>query len=135
MKHVDDTVARRLRCDWFASVREISDLSLQRRTWLDPKNLDPHWSYIEFACSYPDDSRLTGAHSEGWLTKSEFDILIELRRMIGAYSAPTGDDYNNAAIFNDPAWRQVVEAAEQARQQLLSAITNHDERQMLLGRS
>ena len=55
--------------------------------------------------------------------------------MIGAYSAPTGDDYNNAAILNDPAWHQVVEAAEQARQQLLTAITNHDERQMLLGRS
>jgi hypothetical protein len=135
MKYVDETVARRLRCNWFASVQEISDLSLQRRTWLDPKNLNPHWSYVEFVCSYPDDSQLGGAHSEGWLTKSEFDILIELRRMLGAHSAPGGDDYDHAAILNDPAWRQVVEAAEQARQQLLSAITNHDERQMLLGRS
>jgi hypothetical protein len=135
MSDSDDTVARRLRRHWLASVQEVSDLALQRRTWLDPTNRNPHWSYTEFTCSYPDDSQLARAHSEGWLTKSELDILIELRRMIGAYSAPAGDDYNNAAILDDPAWRQVVEAAEQARQQLLTAIANHDERQILLGRS
>jgi hypothetical protein len=39
---------------WFASVAEIADIDLQHRKWLDPTNTNPHWSYIEFVCSYPD---------------------------------------------------------------------------------
>jgi alkanesulfonate monooxygenase SsuD/methylene tetrahydromethanopterin reductase-like flavin-dependent oxidoreductase (luciferase family) len=133
MNDSDDTAARRLRRYWFSSVQQVSDLALQRRTWLDPTNRNPHWSYVEFASSYPDSSQLAGAYADGWLTASEFGILSELGRAIDAHSAPKGNNYDHAAILKDPAWHVVVEAAERARLQLLTTITDHSERQMLLG--
>jgi hypothetical protein len=133
MSDSDDAVARQLRRSWFSSVQQVSDLALQRRTWLDPTNRNPHWSYVEFASSYPDSSQLAGAYADGWLTAGEFGILSELRRAIDAHSAPKGNNYDLAAILEDPAWHVVVEVAERARLQLLTTITDHSERQMLLG--
>jgi hypothetical protein len=43
-----------LRRQWFGSVYEIADIERQRRTWLNPPNSGPHWSYVEFCCKYPD---------------------------------------------------------------------------------
>jgi len=128
-----DPVAEQLRRWWFCRVSEISDLDLQRRTWLDPINQNPHWSYIEFVESYPKDDQLSHALQQGWLTADEFKILSELRRILVAHSPPGGNDYDNAAILKDRAWHSVVEAAGGARQKLLSITTDQHEREMLLG--
>ncbi len=129
----DEVVARRLRCYWFSSLREISDLALQRRRWLDPANRNPHWSYIEFVCSYPDHDQLADAHARGWLTAAEFRIMSEFLQTLSAHSAPTGDDHDNAAVLDDPAWHAVVTAAQLARQELISVVTDDIARQTLLG--
>ncbi len=128
-----DSVAEQLRRMWFCSVNEISDIGLQRRTWLDATNRNPHWSYIEFIESYPKDDQLQHAVKQGWLSAEEFGILSELRRILVAHSPPRGDDYDNAAVLEDPAWHSVVETAERAKQQLLSITTDQIEREMLLG--
>ena len=128
-----DSVAEQLRRMWFCSVNEISDIGLQRRTWLDATNRNPHWSYIEFTESYPKDDQLQYAVKQDWLSEEEFGILSELRRILVAHSPPRGDDYDNAAVLEDPAWHCVVEAAERAKQQLLSITTDQHEREMLLG--
>jgi len=117
---VDDAVGRSLRRDWFGCVQDLSDLDLQRRKWLDPANTNPHWSYIEFCCSYPAGSQLADALARGWLAASEFEILSKLGQAISAHSAPGGDDYDNAAVLKDPAWHEVVEAAKRTRQQLFA---------------
>jgi hypothetical protein len=129
----DQRVAGQLRTSWFSQVYQISDLGLQRRTWLDLTNQNPHWSYIEFVCSYPDDDQLLYAHKQGWLTAKEFKILSAFRRTLIGYSPPGGNHYDNAAVLSDPAWQSVAEAAERARQQLLSITTDQLEREMLLG--
>ncbi len=128
-----ESVASQLRRWWFCRVSELSDIGLQRRTWLDTTNRNPHWSYIEFIESYPDHDQLLDALKQGWLTAAEFEILSELGRILDSHTAPAGNHYDNAAVLDDPAWQSVVEAAERARQQLLSMTTDQDEREMLLG--
>lgn len=130
---VGPSLAEQLRTWWFASVTEISDIALQRRTWLDMTNSNPHWSFIEFVCSYPDLDQLSQARQEGWLSTAEFKILEDLRGTIDAYSPPKGDNYDNAAVLNDPSWHAVVAAAEHAKQQLLSLTGDRREREALLG--
>ena len=130
---VDEPLADRLRRWWFGSVHEIADLDLQRRTWLDIKNENPHWSLVEFVASYPDDDQLQHALAQNCLTSDEFDILSNFRRILVEYSPPGGKYYDHAAVLDDPAWHSVVAAAEHARQQLLSMTSNKQEQAMLLG--
>jgi hypothetical protein len=106
---------------------------LQRRTWLDLTNTNPHWSYVEFTCSYPDENQLASARAGDWLPEREFELLHSLGDTIDSYSAPGGDNYNHEAILSDPAWHTLVEAAERTRQQLLAVIVDIDERRSLLG--
>jgi hypothetical protein len=128
-----EPVADQLRRWWFCRVNELSDIGLQRRTWLDKTNTNPHWSYIEFVESYPDHDQLSQAFEQGCLTADELEILSELGRVLFSHAAPAGDDYDNAAILDDPSWHSVVQAAERARQRLLSLATDQREREMLLG--
>jgi hypothetical protein len=128
-----DPVSDQLRRWWFCRVHEISDIGLQRRTWLDATSRNPHWSYIEYIESYPYDDQLLDALRQGWLSADEFSVLNELGRILAAYSPPGGDGYDNAAVLQDPAWHSVVKAAEQAKQQLLSITVDQQERETLLG--
>ncbi len=128
-----EPVASQLRRWWFCRVSELSDIGLQRRTWLDTANRNPHWSYLEFIESCPDHDQLSHARKQGWLTAAEFEILSELGRILGSHTPPAGNDYDNAGVLDDPAWHSVVEAAERARQLLLSMTADQDEREMLLG--
>lgn len=134
---VDSKVDRRegdqLRSWWYCLVSEISDIDLQRRTWLDRTNQNPHWSYVEFVSSFPDHDQISHAHQQGRLTAGEFKILDELGRVIDAYSPPRNDHYDNAAVLDDPAWHSVVKAADRAKQRLLSIATDQHEREMLSG--
>jgi len=59
--------------------------------------------------------------------------MSELGQTLLAHSAPDGDDHDNAAVLDDPAWHAVITAAQNAQQELLSTVTNHIERQMLRG--
>ncbi len=130
---VDRRVGDQLRSWWFCLVSEISDIDLQRRTWLDRTNRNPHWSYVEFVSSFPDHAQILHARQQGRLTAGEFEILDELCRVVDAYSPPGNDDYDNAAVLDDPAWHSVAKAADRAKQRLLSIATDQHEREMLLG--
>ena len=130
---VDQNGADQLRSWWFCLVSEIADIDLQRRMWLDHTNENPHWSYVEFASSYPDHDQILHARRQGWLTTGEFEILRELRQVLGAYCPPGGNHYDNDAVLDDPAWHVVVKAAARAKQRLLSITADQRERAVLLG--
>lgn len=125
--------AEQVRSGWFCLVAEISDLDLQRRTWLDQSNRNPHWSYIEFVSSYPDREQILQGLREGWLSEAEGDALNDLRAILDAYSPPDNDPYGNAAVLDDPAWRSVTAAADRAKRQLLAATADPPARAALLG--
>jgi hypothetical protein len=129
----DESVVEQLRCWWFCQVNELSDIDLQRRTWLDTTNTNPHWSYVEFIESYPHEDQLSYALKHGWLTPHEFAILRELGRLLDAHTPPGGNYYDHAAVLADPAWQAVVSAAERAQRRLLAMTTDQREREMLLG--
>ena len=120
-----------LRRQWFGSVYEIADMDLQRRTWLTPPTSSPHWSYVEFCCSYPDADQLLFALDHGHLSFKEFELLAELHEAIIWHRAV--DDCDNRAILEDPSWHAVVAKAEQIRQQLLAITEDSVEKSYLIG--
>lgn len=121
------------RLQWFSYVNEISDLDLQRRTWLNMTNRNPHWSYIEFVCSFPDEDQLHFSKNKGVLTNEEFDLLFQLERVLAAYAPPNGNEWDNEAVLADPAWRLVVEKAQNVKIRLLNLVNDPTERMHLLG--
>jgi hypothetical protein len=129
-----DVLASDIRVWWFSSIYDLSDTNLQHRTWLDPTNRNPHWSYVEFVCSYPDDDQLLHAHQRGWLAADEFAIMRDLRRTLIAYAPPGNDHYDHVAILDDPGWHAVIEAAGQAKRKLLSQMISERERSALSGK-
>jgi hypothetical protein len=127
-------VGQRHRSWWFHHLRDIGDIDLQRQKWLDPTNTDnPHWSYIEFVCCYPDWGLLEDAEKKSWLTVQQTQILRDFKKILLAHKAPKGDYYDNAAVLNDPAWHQVVKAAQTAVRDLLVVTTDAADRATLLG--
>lgn len=120
-----------LRRQWFGSVYEIADMDYQRRTWLSPPTSSPHWSYVEFCCSYPGADQLQFARDRGHLSSKEFDLLSALGETI--LSHKVNDDYDNGAILEDPGWHVVVAKAKTVRQQLLAITVNTVERSYLTG--
>jgi hypothetical protein len=67
MVPANDETGKNLRAQWLGALGQIADLELQHRTWLDPANRNPHWSYIEFVCCYPDADQLEDGQQKGWL--------------------------------------------------------------------
>ena len=123
-----------LRRWWFGSVYEISDIEYQRQTWLAPPTESPHWSYVEFRCSYPAADQLLFARDHGRLRAEEFELLAALHNALIS-KAPRGNDYDNRAVLEDPAWHAVIAVADRIRQQLLTLTVDPIERSYLMGQS
>ena len=49
--------------------------------------------------------------------------------------APRGNDYDNRAVLEDPAWHAVIAVADRIRQQLLTLTVDPTERSYLMGQS
>jgi hypothetical protein len=133
MDETDAAIAAQLRRDWFTSINELADIDLQRRRWREATGWNPHWSYVAFVSSFPDQDELAEARARGWLNAGEFRILRELLLTLVEHEAPGGDDFDHVAILNDPAWHDVVEAARIAKQELLAVVSVAGEREALEG--
>ncbi|MFG1179667.1 hypothetical protein V5F31_06620 [Xanthobacter sp. V7C-4] len=116
----------------FWSVNELADLPLQRRTWLNPPTPSPHWTYVEFCCSYPDFEQLTFYRDHNIISADEFEALTPLYDAIIAHAPPGSRLYDHVAILDDPAWHEVVALAERVRQRIIALVSDPDERQCLM---
>ena len=114
MAETSSEIGQRLRTQWFSALKEIADLELQRTTWLDAENQNPHWSYIEFVCCYPDRDQIQTGESEGWLSPTEAGILLDFGKTLLAYNAPGGKDYDHRSILDDIEWQTVTSKARAA---------------------
>ncbi len=105
--------------------------------WLDPTNNNPHFSFVEYYCSYYDDLNLSDqgydrALNERLISAAEFAAIADFHRMADTYESPT-HDYDHEAILSDPKWAEVVTAAQQAQAALLRLIDDPTERRCLVG--
>ncbi len=133
---VIDAERLRWRLQWLACLQDFADLDLQFRMWLDPSNTNPHWSYVEFMCKYFDDTLHSSDYSwalrEGLVTQAEVDVVASLHVLLVAHQSPSGNDLDNLAVLDDPAWRAITTEAATIQVRLLALLTAPSEIQMLL---
>lgn len=128
----------RWRSSWLYSIQELSDLEMQRATWLNPHNDNPHYSFVEYVEAYLDDLALGDANggyaacvAEGLMSEEEAAAALKLHALLERYEPPT-DRYDHHTILEDPEWHYIVSAAEEAKASLLSIIVQPHERAILL---
>jgi hypothetical protein len=123
------------RFNWLSCIAQLTSIDLQRTSWLDARNQNPHWSFVEFNCCYFDDCRLSEGYSklinDSFVTQEEYLVLHDWHRDLDKYNAPTNDQRDHEKILSDSRWLRVVEIGNAARQQLESILTN-DEKSILL---
>jgi len=125
----DVTNAERLRwrLQWLECLRDFADLDLQCRMWLDSSNTNPHWSFVEFMCTYFNDTLhqrdYSWALGQGLVTPEEAEAVASLHQALVGYDAPNGDDFDNLAVLRDPAWRAITVEAARSLEHLSALLT------------
>ena len=119
---------------WLSCINELTSLELQRESWLDKSNTNPHWSFVEFMCSYFDDLGIDNNYEyklkEDWISKSEFEIIKPWHIFLDKYNSPTNDDYDIEAILKDKEWQLIVEEGQKAKIELSKSL-NEEENKIL----
>lgn len=119
---------------WLSSINELTSLELQRKSWLDRHQTNPHWSFVEFMCSYFDDLLCYFPYSHyvelGWVSLREYEVLKDWHEALDNYQAPGNDDNHREAILADPTWLEIVKEGEKAKLKL-AEILSDEEREIL----
>ena len=116
-------------------IAQLTSIDLQRTSWLDARNQNPHWSFVEFLCSYFDDLGLSEGYpkliNNSFVAQEEYDALHDWHSDLEKYDTPSKDQYDHEKILSDLRWLRVVDRGRAARQQLELLLTN-DEQSILL---
>lgn len=120
---------------WLSCINELTSLELQRESWLDKTNSNPHWSFVEFMCSYFDDLGIDNSYKyqlkEDWISKNEFEIIKMWHDLLDKYDPPTNDDYDVEAILEDKEWQLIVIEGQNAKSELSKSLSE-EENQILI---
>lgn len=97
----------------YRMIIELSDLSLQRKLWLNENNdTGLISSYTELMCSLFDDFNfddfIDNRASKIGLSNAAIFELNKLRELLNSYNEKDSDE----EIINDPKWKKVVEQAK-----------------------
>lgn len=115
---------------WLDSINELASLDLQIKSWLDKENSNPHWSFVEFMCTYFDDLSLEDnyhyARNNGWITTQEFGIIREWHEALDKYNSPHNDDYDHEGILHDQKWLAIVEIGQTVKEKLKNVLTANE---------
>lgn len=119
---------------WLICINELTSLDLQKKSWLDKSNTNPHWSFVEFMCSYFDDLGIDNNYKypidSGWLTEHEFEIIKDWHVELNKYNSPQNDDYDHVAILTDPKWLTILQSGMTMKSNLASTL-NEIEKKVL----
>lgn len=100
--------------------------------WVGSGPPDVCVSYTELMSGYFDDldlgSGLECAVSVGWMTAPETRAIAAFHEKARAYREPSRDQ---AAILRDPAWADVVRAAQLAWRELRSVLEDPEDRALM----
>jgi|688.fasta_scaffold1420760_2 hypothetical protein len=120
---------------WLSSINELTSLELQKKSWLEPKVRNSHWSFIEFMCKYFDDLAVDDNYRDplqrGLLTNQEFEIIQEWHEELCNYDSPENDDNDHDAILNDPSWLKILKLVLIAKS-VLTKTLNELEKEILI---
>ena len=120
--------------NWLKSINELTSFEIQKKTWLDFENANPHWSFIEFISCYFDDLVISENYDDeiktGLVTKEEYETIKEWHNLIAEYKAPNNDNYNHEKILEDKIWVEILKIGEKAKRDL-SGIINKTEKKIL----
>jgi len=129
----DQELRRSWRLLWLSSINELTDIDLQRATWLDMENLNPHWTYVEFMCSYFDDSHTENNYESplkwGFLSEEEFTAIQRWHELLDAYEEPV-EYYDHKGILEDEKWLQIAQLGLECKREL-SKHLNEEEKEVL----
>ena len=119
---------------WLGCINELTSLDLQKKSWLDKTHTNPHWSFVEFMCSYFDDLGIDDHYEypidKGWLTNQEFEIIKDWHEALDKYDSPKNGDYDHSAILNDPKWLDILQIGQTMKNKLVSTL-NETEKKIL----
>ena len=134
-KEYNKEIKNNWRTRWLTSINELTSLDLQKKSWLDPKVRNPHWSFIEFMCKYFDDLALDDNYKDplqsGLITIQEFEIIQEWHEGLNKYNSPKNDDNDHEAILNDPSWLKILQLGLIAKSELTKTL-NQLEKKILI---
>ncbi len=119
---------------WLSCINELTSFELQLKSWVDKSNTNPHWSFVEFMCSYFDDLGIDNNYEhqleQDWITKSELDTIQPWHELLDKYNSPTNDDYDVKGILNDKKWLLITEEGVKMKNKL-SKIISKEENEIL----
>ncbi|WP_316845788.1 hypothetical protein [Pedobacter psychrodurus] len=120
---------------WLNCMNELTSFDLQKKSWLDRTQNNPHWSFVEFMCSYFDDLAVDNIYKppldNGWITLHEYEIIKTWHEELAKYYSPNHDDYNHEAILNDPNWLYILKIGVDSKH-TLAELLNENEKEILL---
>ena len=119
---------------WLCCINELTSLDLQRKSWLDRTHTNPHWSFVEFMCSYFDDLAIDENYKyqldNSWITSQEFEIIKDWHEALDKYNSPKNDDYDHETILNDSKWLEILQSGVTIKSKLASTL-NETEKNIL----
>ena len=119
---------------WLRCINELTSLELQKKSWFDRTQKNPHWSFVEFICSYFADLGIDDHYKypidKGWLTNHEFEIIKDWHEALDKYNSPDNNDNDHAAILTDPKWLDILQRGQEVKRKL-AAILNETENEVL----
>ncbi|MHB9142222.1 MAG: hypothetical protein ACYC25_10130 [Paludibacter sp.] len=119
---------------WFGCINELTSFDLQRKSWLDRTQTNPHWSFVEFMCSYFDDLVIDENYKypieNELITRQEYEIIKDWHEALNKYNSPENNDYDNEAILKDPKWLDILQTGVNVRNNLAKTL-NETEIQFL----
>ena len=117
---------------WLSSINELTDLELQKISWLDAKVENPHWTYVEFMCSYLNDLGLEDNYKDPLerklITTEELQIIMEWHKKLTEYEAPNKEHYNHTEILNDSKWTEILKLGLNSRLKLADIICEEEKK-------
>jgi hypothetical protein len=128
---------RVLRQNWLNCLREFADRDIQLQMWLDRKNRNPHWSFVEFMCCYFHDTLAGGGYglaiAEGLVTDREAAAVASLHHRLESYQPPGGNQHDHEGILNDKAWNEIIDEAKRSVRNLAALLDDATEQAILSG--
>lgn len=115
---------------WLDCINELTSLDLQKKSWLDRTQTNPHWSFVEFMCSYFDDLAIDDNYKflleKYWLTNQEFEIIKDWHEALDKYVSPKNDDYDHAAILTDQKWLDILQIGLTMKRKLATILNEKE---------